>query len=177
MSSSRPPTANDDLTAMIAGRARTNSGVETESVTDLAWPCLLVRVGDRWCGLRAEDVSDVVAPEAVTRVPSQPKHVLGVSLVHGRLVPVIDIGPLMPDMEASLESRFGRRMAVVTHGDTEIGILADDAKGVIELPVPEHDPAAAAGRPAFIRGEVRWRDQLVCLLDVVALIHASIGLG
>lgn len=161
---------------MVASR-RASGQWEPEELleSDLAWPCLLIRVGERWCGLRAEAVTEVVVPEAVTKIPAQPDHVLGVSLVHGRLVPVIDVGPLMPDMNATLTNPRGRRMAVVAHGETEVGLLADDAKGVIELPVPEYDPAAAA-RPAFIRGEVRWGEQLVCLLDVATLIQVSIGL-
>lgn len=174
MSDSRR-TANDDLAAMVASRRTPSQWEPDESDSELAWPCLLIRVGARWCGLRAESVSEVVVPDAVTKIPAQPEHVLGVSLVHGRLVPVINVGPLMPDMDAILSNPRGRRMAVVAHGESEIGLLADDAKGVIELPVPEYDPAAAA-RPAFIRGEVRWEEELVCLLDVPTLIQLSIGL-
>ena len=168
-------TANDDLAAMVRSRRASGPWEVRESESELAWPCLLIRVGSRWCGLRAESVSEVVVPVGVTKIPAQPEHVLGVSLVHGRLVPVIDVGPLMPDMDARLSSRRSRRMAVIAHGESEIGLLADDAKGVIELPVPEYDPAAAA-RPAFIRGEVRWEEELVCLLDVPTLIQVSIGL-
>lgn len=169
------PTANDELAAMVNDRQAPAQWDGEESDNELAWPCLLIRIGSRWCGLRAETVSEVVVPEGVTRIPAQPKHVLGVSLVHGRLVPVIDIGPLMPDMDAVLANPRGRRMAVIANGESEVGLLADDAKGVIELPVPEYDPAAAA-RPAFIRGEVRWEEELVCLLDAPTLIQVSIGL-
>ena len=175
MSDSRP-TANDELAAMVTRRQTSSQWVaDNDSDADLAWPCLLIRIGERWCGLRAESVTEVVVPEAITNIPAQPKHVLGVSLVHGRLVPVINIGPLMPDMNANLIHPHGRRMAVVGYGESEIGLLADDAKGVIELPVPEYDPAAGA-RPAFIRGEVRWEEELVCLLEVPTLIQVSIGL-
>ena len=64
---------------------------------------------------------EVVAPEAITKVPAQPAHVLGVSLVHGRLVPVVDISRMLPKKEVSLSNSTGRRLAVVTHGEAEIG--------------------------------------------------------
>lgn len=158
---------------MVASRSSITPNEPTET-TELSWPCLLLRIGTRWCGLRAEAITEVVAPEAITKVPGQPSHVLGVSLVHGRLVPVIDLAPLMPELGVSLEHPNGRRLAVITHGESEIGLVADDAKGVIELPVPDHDSVTTT-RPSFVQGEVRWEDQLVCLIDVNILAHMSMG--
>lgn len=166
--------ANDGLAHLLAGKARGVSGSAPSTVPDLTWPCLLMRIGSRWCGVRVEAVREVVAPEGITRVPAQPAHVLGVSLVHGRLVPAIDLGPLMPGMSMQLDRPPGRRLAVVTHDDLEIGLVADEARGVIYLPAIT-EGYHGADRPLFIIGEVRWQDELVCLLDTALLVQAAIG--
>jgi chemotaxis signal transduction protein len=170
---SRGPSANDELTRLVADHSA-RSTMATDAAPELSWPCLLIRVGQRWLGLRAESVREVVVPEAITRVPAQPEHVLGVCLVHGRLVPSIDLGPLMPGMDVALERPPGHRLAVISHDEAEIGLVVDEAQGVIYLPaLSEHQPAT--DRPRFVLGEVRWHDHLVCLLDAEWLLLAAIG--
>jgi chemotaxis signal transduction protein len=168
--------ANDELAGLVASQGASSglAAAGSDAPVELSWPYLLIRVGARWFGLRAESVREVVVPEAITRVPAQPRHVLGVCLVHGRLVPTIAIGPLMPATEVTLERPPGRRLAVISHEDSEIGLVADEAQGVIYLPaISEHQPSA--DRPRFIAGEVRWQDHLVCLLDAQRLLVAAIG--
>lgn len=170
---SRGPSANDELTRLVADQ-NARSAMATDVAPELSWPCLLIRVGRRWLGLRAESVREVVVPEVITRIPAQPEHVLGVCLVHGRLVPAIDLGPLMPGMDVALERRPGHRLAVISHEEAEIGLIADEAQGVIYLPaLSEHQPGA--DRPRFILGEVRWHDHLVCLLDAGRLLLTAVG--
>jgi chemotaxis signal transduction protein len=167
------PSANDELARLLAAPAHDSGSASV--MPELTWPCLLMRIGARWCGVRVEAVREVVAPEAITRVPAQPRHVLGVTLVHGRLVPAIDLGPLMPGMSMQLE-RPGRRLAVVSHEELEIGLLADEARGVVYLPAIT-EGYHNAERPLFIIGEVRWKDELVCLLDTALLVQAAMGAG
>jgi chemotaxis signal transduction protein len=170
------PTANDELASLVArqGSRPDLAAAEPGESPDLSWPCLLIRLGAHWFGLHAESVREVVVPEAITRVPAQPRHVLGVCLVHGRLVPTVTLGPLMPATDVALERPPGRRLAVLTHEDTEIGLVADEAQGVVYLPaITEHH--ASADRPRFILGEVRWHEHLVCLLDAQRLLVAAIG--
>jgi chemotaxis signal transduction protein len=170
------PSANDELAVLVASHGARSNMADTgsDASAELSWPCLLLRVGARWFGLRAESVREVVVPETITRVPAQPRHVLGVCLVHGRLVPTITLGPLMPAADLALERPPGRRLAVISHEEAEIGLVSDEAQGVIYLPaISEHHPSA--DRPRFILGEVRWHDHLVCLLDAQRLLMAAIG--
>lgn len=132
-----------------------------------------MRIGERWCALRAEAVREVVAPESITRVPAQPRYVLGVTIVHGRLVPVIHLGELVPGLRAKLDSPSGRRLIVTYNGDVEIGLVADDAKGVIHLPLPSENPALDP--QGFIVGETRWNQHLVGMLNEERLVLAAVG--
>lgn len=169
-----PSSANDELARLVASRRRESTIQPPPSTSaELSWPCLLMRIGQRWCGLRAEAVREVVALESITRVPAQPKHLVGVCLVHNRLVPAVDLGPLLPGLGLALDKPPGRRLAVVAHDDVELGLVADEAKGVIDLAALTESPSA--DRPAFIIGEVRWQEHLVCLLDTPLLVRAALG--
>lgn len=170
--SERRTTANDELSAIVAARVGRSAPVQNG---DLSWPCLLLRVGRHWFGLRAESVREVVVPQAITPVPAQPAHVLGVALVHGRLVPVVDISKMVTSMDVTIENAKGRRLAVIAAGEAEIGIIADEAKGVIDLPVPERK-AADSGRGTLVLGQVRWDAALVSLFDVTTLVELAMGL-
>ena len=132
---------------------------------------VLLRSGQRWFGVEADSVREVVATESVTRVPSLPPHVLGVSLVHGRLLPVVDLSPLVGWVHADETAVMQSRLVVVRSGITEVGVIADKTRGVLELPQPEPMPDTAE-HAAFVTGEVRWDDQMVCVIDRPALIAA-----
>ena len=168
--------ANQVLANMMARKAALGSPAPSQpDHHELGWPCLLMRVGQHWFGVRAEHVREVVVPEAITRVPAQPEHVLGVSLVHGRLVPVVDIGKMLVDVPVAMTGERGRRLAVLSHGESEIGAVADEAKGVIELPAPEPN-STPESTPPYVLGEVRWERELVILFDVGILIATAIGM-
>jgi chemotaxis signal transduction protein len=166
--------ANQVLANMMAHRGTLDGPTPNQEDHELGWPCLLMRVGKHWFGVRAEHVREVVVPEAITRVPAQPEHVLGVSLVHGRLVPVVDIGKMMANVRVARTGERGLRLAVLTHGESEIGAVADEAKGVIELPAPEPNSVSESA-PPYVLGEVHWERQLVILFDVGILIATAIG--
>src|SRR5690606_40984280 len=76
--------------------------------------------------------SDVCSSDlSVTRVPSLPSHVLGVSLVLGRLVPVVDLLQLIGIDDAAKTS--GRRLVVLQHEKHELAVIAEEARGVVKI--------------------------------------------
>ncbi|WP_428268150.1 chemotaxis protein CheW [Haliangium sp.] len=171
-------TGNAALGALVTARGA--GATAPAAATDPTVPYLLMRLGSRWFGLRAETVREVVARDVVTRVPGQPRHIRGVALLHGRLVPMVALDALLrirDDTEAEAEVADGGergRLVVLADPEGEIAILADDAKGVLHLPEPTPAPDdATAAR--FVRGDVRWEEQLVCVLDAAALVAAAIG--
>lgn len=130
-------------------------------------PAILLRVGSRWYGIDANLVREVVHRDAITRVPAQPGHILGVSLVHGRMVAVIDLDRLL-DTPAVQAIASNGRLVVLHDAGEEVGVAADEARGVIELPVAA---GIAQNRPSeLVTGELSWNQRLVCMLDGKALV-------
>lgn len=134
-------------------------------------PLLFLRVGRRWFAVRSETVREVGTKGYVTRVPTAPVHVLGVTLIRGRLVPVLALEGLLGSLGTADVVHTLPRLVVLRHEDTEIALVADETKGVIERRVSTAtDAGRAADRSRFLGGEFEWEGKLVCMIDVPALI-------
>jgi chemotaxis signal transduction protein len=190
--------ANQELAALVASRAGATdaamdpaTGGEAEASahqTGSTLPFLLLRLGRRWFGLRAESVREVVGREVVNRVPGQPAHVRGVTMIHGRMVPVVALDVLLRAHVASFADNGDAegggdggdmprsRLVVLADEQLEVAIPADDARGVVYLRAAVDAPVDAA-RLRFVLGEIPWNQHLVCVLDGVALLAAALASG
>lgn len=186
--------ANEELAALVASRASAadaapDGAADTSArQTGSTLPFLLLRLGSRWFGLRAESVREVVGHEIVSRVPGQPAHVCGVAMIHGRMVPVVTLDVLMRAHVAAFadgneaggahdgDDLPRSRLVVLAAEQLEIAILADDARGVVYLPAVIDAPVDA-GRLRFVLGEIPWNQHLVCVLDGAALLAAALAPG
>ncbi len=183
--SEHPPSANQQLAALIANRRRQPISEEEPSEPIPTTPWLLARLSQMWFGLRAEDVREVVSPEAITRVPNQPGHFSGLTLIHGRLVPVLELAPLLRTItgrEVPTPTSC-RRFVVIARDEIEVALAADEARGVIHLEAPsETTTGLVVDDSSVIIGDVAWvdnqeTDQLVCLLDTAHLLLAVAQTG
>jgi chemotaxis signal transduction protein len=132
-------------------------------------PMIAMRIGARWFGVDAERVREVVTLEAITAVPGAVQWVLGVALVRGRLVPVLDLPTMLGTARGGDVAITRPRLAVFTHGDSEAAVIADETRGVLEL------PPASPNASRFVRGELRWNGSLMAVLDAAAIVDVVSG--
>jgi chemotaxis signal transduction protein len=167
----------DALARLVASVDRAGAGQglppDVDAEVDLVH-VVAMRSGARWFGFPAHSVREIVTKELVTRVPALPAHVLGVALVHGRLVPVIDLPSLVGQTGAGPPMEIAPRLVVVHEGDVEVAVVADEARGVLALP-REAAPQDRTEAREFVVGEARWDDTLVCLLDGPGFIAAAVA--
>lgn len=136
---------------------------------------VFLRVGGRWFAVEATAVREVTSRGGITRVPTAPRHVLGVMLVRGRLVPVVNLEELIGQTPSDETTQSLPRVVVLQHEDLEMGIAVDQIRGVVQL---ERPPSAAstasrsAERPSYLRDELSWEGRLACVLDPGAFIAA-----
>lgn len=134
---------------------------------------VVVRLGAGRYGIDASLVVEVVPVPLLTRVPGSPPWLSGVGNWRGRVLPVIDLRPLLDIAVTPLAS--SGRVVVVRSGEVEVGIVADAVQGLLEVP-DEHDPA-----PVTLSGEAA--DLVVGLADEasaagpVALLDTTAVLG
>lgn len=138
---------------------------------------MLVRLGGRCFGIDARMIREVAIKGAVTRVPTAPGHVLGVVSLRGTLVPVISleqmvggIGPVARDMTATLP-----RLVVVQAGENAMAVVVDEVRGIVSCAALPAVAKGEAERPAFMREELAWQGETICLVDVPLLIATAAG--
>lgn len=136
---------------------------------------VLLRLGAGRYAVAAQHVVEVVPVPGLTRVPAAPGWLVGVGNWRGHVLPVVDLRPLLAVDATPLAS--SGRVVVLRSDDVEVGVVADQVLGLLEVPV-DHDPA-----PLTLAAEAS--DLVVGLTDdgaatgPVAILdaHAVLGLA
>lgn len=116
---------------------------DTEVVEDLGVDHVVVRMGGGRYGLCAPDVAEVVSVPLVTRVPGVPSWLVGIANWRGRVLPLVDLRPLIGLAATPLPS--SARVVVLAVDDVEVGVLAEAVAGL----APVVEPLTAV--PAAVR--------------------------
>jgi len=155
--------------------AQSGSAREAASTT-----LMLLRLGTRWFGVDVRSIEEVALKGEVTRVPTAPSHILGVTTLRGRLVTVVGLeqmiggaGMLSRETTATLP-----RLVVVRDGDYEMAVVAEGISGMTDYtPATETGQDTSPRRSGFVREEFDWHGNQVSLLDAPALIAAAAKLA
>jgi chemotaxis signal transduction protein len=165
--------AHGERTAAMS--AQHGPGRESASTT-----IMLLRLGRRWFGVDVRAIEEVALKGEVTRVPTAPSHILGVTSLRGRLVTVVGLEQMIGDagMLSREDSATLPRLVVVRDGEYEMAVVAQGIHGMTEyVPASESDSAKPPGSPAFVREEFDWRGNRVSLLDAPTLIATAAKLA
>jgi purine-binding chemotaxis protein CheW len=155
--------------------AQSGSAREAASTT-----IMLLRLGTRWFGVDVRSIEEVALKGEVTRVPTAPSHILGVTTLRGRLVTVVGLeqmiggaGMLSRETTATLP-----RLVVVRDGDYEMAVVAEGISGMTDY-VPPTDTASdkLPSSVGFVRDEFDWHGNKVSLLDAPLLIATAAKLA
>ena len=129
------------------------------------------RLGGELHGCDIRLVEEVVTRRAVHPLPDVPPHLLGVLLLRGEMVPVMDVAPALG---LALEAG-GKAPAilVVALGETRIGVAAETVHEVLEVPADAVRPAPHTGgdREAYVVGVARLAIGLVTLIDLAEILR------
>jgi chemotaxis signal transduction protein len=151
-----------------------------------ATPLMLLRLGTRWFAIDVQAVVEVALRGAVTRVPTAPDHIIGITSLRGRLITVVSMeqmlggeGSLSRESPATLP-----RLVVVRHGGYEMALVAESIHGIGHQVGPafvdgdgDGDGTPARPLPEFVRHEFGWQGHRVALLDVHKLVLTAARLS
>jgi len=103
---------------------------------------LICRVGERTCALPIEHVREVMRPPGIERVASAPAYLLGLAVIRGENVPVLDAGWL-------LEGKAGAvtRLVVLRVAERRVALAVASVVGTRAL-----EPAELEGLPPLLAG-------------------------
>jgi purine-binding chemotaxis protein CheW len=144
----------------------------------------LFRLGGRLCGITAAFCKQFVQLEAVTRVPLAPAHLLGVTQLRGRILPVLDpsllpglpplpepAAPTTPTAPPAPAASSGMQALVVTATGLDSALAALRVSEIVGFERPTASGPAGAASPAAASAAARplWRGEEVTVLDVAVL--------
>ena len=134
---------------------------------------MVVRIGAGRYAVGLSGVAEVVTAPRTTRVPGLPRWLTGVANWRGRVLPVLDLRPLLGAEQSPLPS--SARLVILSADQVEAGLLVDSVLGLLGPleGTPQPVPATAtADVAALVLGVVDDGQGPVSLLgehEVLAL--------
>jgi purine-binding chemotaxis protein CheW len=133
---------------------------------------LLFNMGDEFCGIALEDVTEIVEMQAITMVPDMPVFIKGVINLRGQVIPLMDLR-----LRFGIDGReYDDRTCVVVVRITEmvVGVIVDTVAEVYDIPASDIDPTPTfQGNSAdtqCVSGLAKVEDRVVIFIDVHQLL-------
>ena len=107
-----------------------------------------------------------------TAIPHAPEHVLGITNLRGRVIPVVDTAAHFGLSSAGRDEKSARMMVIEVSG-RPVGFLVDAVSQVRRITAEQCDAAptaSTAARAEFIAGIAKLDSHLVIMLDPARMI-------
>ena len=130
----------------------------------------LIRLGSVLYAVEVRYAREVVVFDEYTQVPLAPPHLIGVANLRGRLVPLVDLRPLL-GLEPARATRDAKAL-VVERDQLTAAFLIDDVVGLEPL---ERVTAPDPDEGEFIAGRLERSAGAAVLLDVSRILTALGG--
>jgi purine-binding chemotaxis protein CheW len=151
---------------------------------------LVCQIGKRVCALPADRVGETMRPLPITPIPDAPLHVLGMTVVRGEPMPVLDLCRLLGEVPTTA-SRFvtisaaDRKAGEAVEAPSNAGfatvvLAVDQVEGIRRLPRTSlhRMPTMLQGQMPLLVSAVSPQDTaLMLVLDSVRLLATVEGIG
>ncbi|MFB3883926.1 MAG: chemotaxis protein CheW [Thermodesulfobacteriota bacterium] len=127
---------------------------------------------DKEYGIEIKNVVQVISLKELTPIPQAPNFVEGITIWHGRIMPLI-----------SLHKRFGLkekdpmkldRVIIAKFYERQIGIIVDQFRGVLNLGSKNlESPGSLLQEASYLVGVGKIGNRLILLMDVERLLSAQ----
>ena len=139
------------------------------NVTETAADAIVARLGAGRIAIGLAGVAEVGRVPVISRIPGVPEWLAGLTNWRGRILPVLDLRPLLGAATGPLPATA--RLVVVTTEGANVGLLVDAVDGTISVgvdlaPLPSALPGAGAD---LLCGQVPREDGPIAVLDVEAV--------
>lgn len=128
------------------------------------------RLGGELHGCDIRLVEEVVTKRRIHPLPDVPPHLLGMLLLRGEMVPVMDVAPALG---LALQGGKAPAILVIGMGEARIGVAAEAVHEVLDVPADSIRPAPHTGgdRDAYVLGVARLEIGLVNLIDLAEILR------
>lgn len=134
---------------------------------------LLVRARSWICSFPVSEVAETMRPLATESVPDTPPFVLGLSVIRGIPIPVVDLGGLLGLAEDPAATRF----VIVRVGERHVAIAVEEVVGVQEIDrgvLEELPPLMAEASRECVQAIGRLDDELNFVLGAARIVPPEV---
>jgi chemotaxis signal transduction protein len=136
---------------------------------------LIVRAGERWLGVFAEDAAGVERGRALaTPLPHAPAAVLGLVSVRGRILTLLDPLALLNERRDDVHTRTAPAFILALRGDEQLALAVDSAERLREINVDEIGSPATVAEAKLAHGIFQDEEASIVILDVARLFAAAV---
>ncbi|WP_305045152.1 chemotaxis protein CheW [Geoalkalibacter sp.] len=128
---------------------------------------LLFDLGGEAYGLEISLVREVLAAPRLYPIPRAPAALLGALNVHGRIVPLLDLGAWLGFAPAPLDAR----VIVLSVAAGRLALAVHQVRRIAQ-PAGEPLPPAEGAEQGCIRAVIHHGERMVSLLDVARLMES-----
>ncbi len=127
-------------------------------------------------GIPITRAREILRVGQIARVPGAPQHIRGITNVHGRILPVVDVRTRLSLTPAEVTVRS--RILLVDAHERVLGLLIDSIAHIVKVAasavMPPPDEIAALSTD-YVRAVVRLPSRLIFLVDLdrLLLVHPS----
>lgn len=146
---------------------------DTDAVTPPTEKHLAFRLGSETYAIPLSHVQEIGAFSPITRLPSVPAFILGVTNLRGSIIVVMDIRRRL-GLTVEEAAGDGVIVVVVFEGRT-YGLRVDSVTDVVEVPVSSAQAQPLTGNPdsRFVSGLAEIDGSLVILLDLATVFDVG----
>ena len=139
---------------------------------------LTFRSGQTLYSMDISHVVEIVGTQFVTRVPTAPPFISGVTNIRGRVLPIIDLAVKFGGQPTAAGPLACVIIVLVPIGgeDTVLGLLVDSVEDLLQIGPDEIAAPPSFGTPvdvSYLHGLVPIADTFVPLLDIPKILSAS----
>jgi purine-binding chemotaxis protein CheW len=170
------------MRSAVRGVERRAAGVEARELSQLA----TFVVGANRYAIDIMRIKEIIQPLPVVRVPRAPRFIEGVIELRGAILPVVDMRKRF-ELEPTPLGRLSKYVIVAIEGLDRsgpvdkggrwiVGLVVDGVEDVIRVAREEirAAPTMAIGDSArYFSGVARWRDRMVMILELDALLSSQ----
>ena len=135
---------------------------------------LSFRLGlERYC-INITDAKEVFRPVSITRIPNTPPFIIGVTSLHGEVIPLVDIRYFLG---LSSDEGLGSTKVIVTDVKSSVmGVMVDDVNDALDIEEASIQPALATikGKLAqYTIGQVQLGTDIITLLELSKILGSE----
>jgi len=147
-------------------------------LTDTTSQLLTFRSGQTLFSMNISHVVEIVGTQVVTRVPTAPPFISGVTNIRGRVLPIIDLAVKFgaPPTAAGPQACVVIVNVPIGSEETQLGLLVDSVEDLLDVAPEDVAPPPSFGTPvdvAYLHGLVPLENTFVPLLDIPKILSAS----